>query len=142
MSEILNVEMLARLIVALVFGGLATIVLLVGPAAFRALPSKIAGEFMRELLPRSAVLMGALCLGAAWILRYQLEAVILAIVGAVFLLVRGLLYPRMQKLDQLREAEIPHAERGFRVLHGVSMSIAVVQLLAMAFAFVWLVKPY
>jgi hypothetical protein len=142
MTEILNIEMLARLIVALVFGGLATIVLLVGPSAFRALPPKIAGEFMRELLPRAAVLMGALCLAAAWILRYQLESVILAIVGVVFLLVRGLLYPRMQKLDQLREAENPQAAREFRVLHGVSMSVAVAQLLAMAFTFVWLVKPY
>ena len=142
MSEIVNIEMLARLIVALVFGGLATIVMLVAPSAFRALPSKIAGEFMRELLPRAAVIMGVLCLAASWILRFQLEAVILAIVGVVFLLVRGLLYPRMQKLDELREAGNPEAEQGFRVLHGVSMSIVVLQLLAMAFTFVWLSRPY
>ena len=124
---------LATLVTAFVFGGMAFFSFAVAPLVFRQLPKETAAEFMRAAFPLYyAVMAGASALAAlAAALVSPIEAAIMGVAAVVFVALRQLLLPA---LNARRERVDAASDAAFRRLHGLSMVVNLVQLIAVAVA--------
>ena len=119
---------LATLVTAFVFGGMAFFSFAVAPLVFRQLPKETAAEFMRAAFPLYyAVMAGASALAAlAAALVSPIEAAIMGVAAVVFVALRQLLLPA---LNARRERVDAASDAAFRRLHGLSMVVNLVQLI-------------
>ena len=125
---------LATLVTAFVFGGMAFFSFAVAPLVFRQLPKETAAGFMRAAFPLYyAVMAGASALAAlAAVFVGPIEtAIIMGVAAAVFVALRQLLLPA---LNARRERGDAASDAAFRRLHGLSMVVNLVQLVAVAVA--------
>ncbi len=123
----------AVLAAALVFGGMAFFSFVVAPLVFRQLAKETAAGFMRAAFPLYyAVMAGASALAAlAAAFVGPIEAAIMAVVAALFVVLRQLLLP---VLNAHRARDDAASDAAFRRLHGLSMVVNLVQLIAVAVA--------
>ncbi len=124
---------LATLVTAFVFGGMGFFSFVVAPLVFRRLAKETAAGFMRAAFPLYyAVMAGASALAAlAAAFVGPIEAAIMGVAAAVFVALRQLLLPA---LNARRERGDAASDAAFRRLHGLSMVVNLVQLVAVAVA--------
>ena len=124
---------LATLVTAFVFGGMAFFSFVVAPLVFRRLAKETAAGFMRAAFPLYyAVMAGASALAAlAAAFVGPIEAAIMGVAATVFVALRQLLLPA---LNAQRERGDAASDAAFRRLHGLSMVVNLVQLAAVAVA--------
>ncbi len=124
---------LATLVTAFVFGGMAFFSFAMAPLVFRQLPKETAAEFMGAAFPLYyAVMAGASALAAlAAVFVGPIEAAIMGVAAAVFVALRQVLLPALNAQRGRGDAASITA---FRRLHGLSMVVNLVQLIAVAVA--------
>ncbi|MEM7193287.1 MAG: DUF4149 domain-containing protein, partial [Pseudomonadota bacterium] len=97
---------------------------------FAKLPAKTAGSFIHEVFPVYYIAFAGVALFAAVLAFPRIDALILAIVGALFLLARYWLMPR------INEARDQGENRSFDRLHRLSVIINAAQMIAVFAVFV------
>ena len=105
----------------------------IAPTVFQSLPEAEAGQFLRRLFPRYylALILGAGAAGLCFVMTSPLAAAVCLIIAGSTAWVRQVLVPR---INQLRDAELggdTDAGQQFARLHRWSVSINMVQLLAL-----------
>ena len=126
-------ETLALYVVAATLGAMLFFAVGVAPTVFQALPVEQAGLFLRKLFPRYylALIVGSGLAGGLWISSAPMAAAVCWLIAGSTLWIRQSLVPR---INQLRDAELAGdaaAGARFATLHRVSVTINMVQLLAL-----------
>ena len=126
-------ETLALYVVAATLGAMLFFAVGVAPTVFQALPIAEAGMFLRTLFPRYylALTVGSGLAGGLWLSSAPLAAAVCWLIALSTLWIRQSLLPR---INQLRDAELAGdaaAGTRFATLHRVSVTINLVQLLAL-----------
>jgi hypothetical protein len=143
MNELVSLEVLAGLALALTFGGMTFFSAVMAPLVFTKLPFDTAGAFIREVFPWYYLSMGASSLAALLLLlpgvgeglAWPAALTGLALVG--FLVARQLLMPMINRARDAQGQGDSTAGERFRRLHGVSVMINGIQWLAVLTA-LWL----
>jgi hypothetical protein len=131
-------ELLLLLASGALLGSMLFFAIVVAPIVFTALPSDAAGRFLRLLFPRYytwGLIVSALATLPA-VLILWLDAVLMALVTALFLLARQFLMPRINASRDAALAGDAVAKRRFNQLHGFSVFINLVQMLMLLAVFV------
>ena len=131
MFDWLSFDLIAALTTAILLGGMVYFAAVFAPLVFRHLPGEIAGGFIRRVFP-VYYLAGLLLAAVAGLLALPgrpMEGGVLLIVAAGFLFARQVLMPR---INRARDAGGPADGARFSRLHGLSVAINTVQLLAAA----------
>lgn len=127
----------STLIVGGAFGGMVFFSFVVAPQLFSQLGRETAGRFVRVFFPRYYLIMAGACAAGAGLLAFQqnfaLEVTVLAGVALAFIALRRGLQPRLEALRERRAQGDAAAEARFRRLHGLSMIVNLVQILALGF---------
>ena len=126
-------ETIALYLVAATLGAMLFFAVGVAPTVFQALPIEQAGLFLRKLFPRYylALIVGSGVAGGLWISSAPMAAAVCWLIALSTLWIRQSLVPR---INQLRDAELAGdaaAGARFATLHRVSVTINMVQLLAL-----------
>ena len=130
MTSLLDLQLWAQLATALVLGGMVFFAFVFAPLVFTKLPGKTAGGFIRDVFPVYYVTFAAVSLIAAALAAPRIDAVVLAVVGALFLLAR---YWLMPKINGARDRG---DDRRFNGLHRLSVVINAAQMIAVFAVFV------
>lgn len=134
------VEVIALLSLATLFGGMVTFSFLFAPLVFAKLPAELAGSFIRGFFPwyyLFVIVVGALAalalIGAApW-----MGAVAAAVaVGGV--IARQVLMPAINRARDRELAGDTGASGRFKLLHGASVVLNLVQMVALGLVLGWL----
>jgi hypothetical protein len=144
MNQLVTLDLLAGLALALTFGGMTFFSAVMAPLVFTKLPFETAGAFIREVFPWYYLTMGVSSLIALLVLlpgvgaglAWPAALTALALVG--FIVARQVLMPM---INRARDAEVsgdPAAAQRFKRLHGLSVMINGVQWLAVLAA-LWLI---
>ncbi len=104
----------------------------VAPIVFQALPADAAGRFLRKLFPRYYDVLFAVSLLAAILLIGHRVSVIMFAVAAMFFLARFWLMPQINRARDKSLSGDNAAKKRFGLLHGASVAINAVQIIAMA----------
>ena len=138
MFDWLTLHVAALVAVAAAFGGMAFFAMVFAPMVFRALERHEAGRFMRAMFPVYYTTTATVLAVAALLLvpgqSYAVEVSVLAAVALVFVLLRTVLLPH---INRLREAG---DEAAFGRLHRTSVVINLVQFAAVAVVLVRLAQ--
>ena len=126
-------ETIGLYIVAATLGSMVFFAAGIAPTVFQSLPEAEAGQFLRRLFPRYylALILGAGAAGLCFVMTSPLAAAVCLIIASSTAWVRQVLVPR---INQLRDAELggdTDAGQQFARLHRWSVSINMVQLLAL-----------
>ena len=126
-------ETIGLYIVAATLGSMVFFAAGIAPTVFQSLPEAEAGQFLRRLFPRYylALILGAGAAGLCFVMTSPLAAAVCLIIAGSTAWVRQVLVPR---INQLRDAELggdTYAGQQFARLHRWSVSINMVQLLAL-----------
>ena len=126
-------ETIGLYIVAATLGSMVFFAAGIAPTVFQSLPEAEAGQFLRRLFPRYylALILGAGAAGLCFVMTSPLAAAVCLIIAGSTVWVRQVLVPR---INQLRDAELggdTDAGQQFARLHRWSVSINMVQLLAL-----------
>lgn len=130
MTSLLDLQLWAQLVTALILGGMVFFAFLFAPLVFTKLPAKTAGGFIREVFPVYYIAFAGVALIAAVLAIPRLDALVLAIVGLLFLLARYWLMPKINEARDLGE------NRSFDRLHRLSVIINAAQMIAVFAVFV------
>ncbi len=131
---------LAVLATALVFGGMAFFSFVLAPLVFRVLDKETAAVFMRAAFPLYyAVMAGGAALAAlVSIFGDTMYAIAMICVAAVFVALRQILVPAINRHREGRVAGDAVATAAFKRLHGLSVLINMLQLVAVTVVLVGL----
>ena len=135
MTAYLNFHTVAAGLNALVLGGMVLLTFVVAPTVFRILDRDLAGALMGAVFRLALPVFAAASIGAALLLFYRFDAVLLGANGAIFLLSWMGLVPLVESLRAARAAGEAGAARRFRLLHGASQLLNLGQLALSAFVF-------
>ncbi len=134
MGDWLTVHVVALVLIAAVFGGMAFFMAVFAPSVFRFLPREAAAPFMRSLFPIYFLAMGIVSSLPALVLlaipSYRPEALVMLAVAAVFFAQRFALLPLLNRNRELGE------DRRASALHRLSVLLHLAQWLAVAVALV------
>lgn len=127
---------------AILLGAMLFFSFIVTPVAFRALEGEHISTYLRALFPHYylvIIVCGAVSALMLALAARPVPAAVMAMVAGFALLVRQGLLPRLDALRAGRAAGDEEATRQFKRLHGLSMAINLVQIVAVGvalFAFV------
>lgn len=127
---------------AILLGAMLFFSFIVTPVAFRALEGEHISTYLRALFPHYylvIIVCGAVSALMLALAARPVPAAVMAMVAGFALLVRQGLLPRLDTLRAGRAAGDEEATRQFKRLHGLSMAINLVQIVAVGvalFAFV------
>jgi hypothetical protein len=130
MTSLFDLQLWAQLVTALILGGMVFFAFLFAPLVFTKLPAKTAGGFIREVFPVYYVAFAGVALIAALLAIPRIDALVLAVVGGLFLLARFWLMPRINAARDQGE------NRSFDRLHRLSVIINAAQMIAVFAVFV------
>jgi len=130
MTSLLDLQLWAQLLTALMLGGMVFFAFVFAPLVFMKLPSETAGGFIREVFPVCYITFAAVALLAAALAAPSIDALVLVIVGLFFLLARYWLMPK------INEARDRGEDRNFNGLHRLSVIINAAQMIAVFAIFV------
>jgi len=107
------------------------------PAAFRVFPRVEAGRYVRTVFPIYYLSLALTAAAAAMLtgVADMIAGRLLALVAVLYMAKRIVLLPRMERYRLGREAGDENASRAFRRLHGLSMILNLVGLVATLAAF-------
>jgi hypothetical protein len=140
MDQLISLDLVAGLALALTFGGMTFFSAVMAPLIFTKLPFETAGAFIREVFPWYYLTMGATSLVALLFLLPRagqglaLPAALSGLVLLGFVVARQLLMPM---INRARDAEVggdQSAGERFKRLHRVSVVINGAQWLAVLVA--------
>ena len=143
MNQIISLDLVAGLALALTFGGMTFFSAVMAPLVFAKLPFETAGAFIREVFPWYYLTMGASTLialltllpmggrGLAW------PAALTGMTLAGFVVARQVLMPMINLARDAQAGGDAAAGERFKRLHGLSVLINGVQWLAVLTA-LWL----
>tara|TARA_B100001093_G_scaffold486018_1_gene520950 strand:+ start:359 stop:811 length:453 start_codon:yes stop_codon:yes gene_type:complete len=116
---------------AILAGSLAFFSCVVAPLIFIKLDGDTAGYFVRSIFPWYYLFTASLAaISAVSLFRgYHLEASILAFISAGSICGRQILMPWINRCRDSMSADNTKAERSFKILHGISVWINVLQLI-------------
>ncbi len=133
----LSLKSVSTLIVGGAYGGMVFFSFAVAPQLFSQLGRETAGRFVRVFFPQYYLVMALACVAGAGLLailqRFPVEVAVLAAVAFAFIVLRRGLQPRLEALRERRAQGDAAAEARFRQLHGTSMIVNLVQILAVGF---------
>jgi hypothetical protein len=134
MSAILSFATLAAFAAALLVGGMLFFAAVTAPMVFTTLDSATAGHFIRRIFPVYYLVMFAFAAVAALaaIPVLPVDAGVLAVVAAAFVVARQGLMPRINALRDREVAGDTAAGARFQRLHRVSVWLNAAQFLAAA----------
>lgn len=135
MTEYLNFHTIAAALNAIVLGGGLILTFVVAPTVFRLLDRAQAGRLMGAVFNRSLPLFAAASFIAAMLLFYRIDAVLLGANAVGYLVSWQLLMPAIERLRDAREQSDTEARRRFRVAHGASQALNLLQLALAALVF-------
>ncbi len=123
---------LAVLATALVFGGMAFFSFVLAPLVFRVLDKDTASTFLRAAFPLYYAAMAGGAAVAALFSAFgdAMTATAMACVAAVFVALRQILVPAIGRHRQGRAAGDAVATAAFKRLHGLSVLVNMIQLVA------------
>lgn len=130
MTGLFDLQLWAQLVTALILGGMVFFAFLFAPLVFTKLPAKTAGGFIREVFPVYYVAFAGVALIASLLAIPRIDALVLAVVGGLFLLARYWLMPRINAARDRGE------NRSFDRLHRLSVIINAAQMIAVFAVFV------
>lgn len=138
MTDWLTLHVAALALTAVAFGGMLFFMAGVAPTVFRVLERPQAAELMRGLFPVYYLINGVVLLLAALALApgaaYGPEVALLAGSGAVFVLLRQALLPRLEARRAAGD------QPGFARLHRLGVIVNLLQLVAVVIVFVSLAR--
>ncbi len=138
MFDWLTLHVAALIAVGAAFGGMAFFAMVFAPMVFRVLERPVAVKFMRAMFPVYYVTMAVVLAVGAFLLvpgqSYMAEISVLAAVAIVFVVLRWVLLPH---INRLREAG---RDVAFGRLHRLSVLVNLVQFVAVAVVFVRLAQ--
>lgn len=129
MIAYLNFHTVAAFLNATVLGGMLMVTFVVAPIVFRVLERDTAGALMGAIFRMALPLFAAASIAAALLLFYRLDALLLAVNGAIFLVSLWVVVPLVERLRERRAAGDAGAARRFRAVHGASQLVNLLQLL-------------
>ena len=141
MFDWMSVDVLAVVATSLLAGGMVFFSFVLAPLVFRTLDEENAGRMIRAVFP-VYYLAGLLLAAAGAVLAWPGSPVDGALLGAVallFALARQVLRPAIDA-RRARRAEDPAAAAGFRRLHGLSLVVNLLQMIAVLAGLVRLVS--
>lgn len=129
------IEFVALLLVSTLFGGMMLYSFGFAPMVFRAMPAEDAGRFIRAVFPWYYLfVIGAAGLGGAILLLWDFGSSVLMIAtAAVAVYARQGLMPQINVARDARSRGDPDAKARFGRLHGISVALNFVQLVAAAY---------
>lgn len=135
MADYLSLSMAAKLLVALLLGGMVSFSFFFAPMVFHALPKEQAGSLIGQVFPvyywsGFVLSAAALLLGGGRVDRIALAAVAALFLAGIF----GFL-PRIEALRDLANAGDAAAKAAFGRWHGASMAVNLVQMIAVLVVF-------
>ncbi len=126
---------LSLFLTALVMGGMAFYAFFMTPLVFYHLERPQAAAFLRNVFPKYYRVMAILSALAALPIWYRGEAMALAVIALIFVLVNLLLLPRINRARDARDAGDDAGEARFKRLHRLSVLINLGQMLGVVFIF-------
>ncbi len=144
MADWLNLQIIAVLGLAAVFGGMLFFSGLMAPLIFTQLPGDIAGGFIRRVFPWYYVVIGGLSL-ITYLCMITIAGPIAWETMALFMVVAGFVYARqwlMPRINRARDAATAgdqSARKRFDRLHRSSVAINGIQLLIVTIVLIRLV---
>lgn len=120
---------------ALLLGGMVFFGFFMTPLAFTRLEREIAAAFLRAVFPIYYQVMAVLGVLAAVPIWYRNEAVVLAGVAVIFVFVKMLLLPPINRARDARDMGDAGGEARFKRLHRLSVLINMAQMIAVAVVF-------
>ncbi|MGD2082907.1 MAG: DUF4149 domain-containing protein [Chromatiales bacterium] len=144
MPDWVELETLAGLALAAVFGGMLIFSAVLAPLVFTRLPADAAGPFIRAVFPRYYLVLGGLSLVAALALTasagpFAWETAVVAAVVLAFVLARQGLMPWINRESDLARDGDPGARHRFNRLHRLSVIVNGLQMFAVAVVLVRLI---
>ncbi|MDH3661835.1 MAG: DUF4149 domain-containing protein [Alphaproteobacteria bacterium] len=130
MTSLLDLQLWAQLLTALMLGGMMFFAFVFAPLVFTKLPGKTAGGFIREVFPVYYITFAAVALLAAALAAPSIDALVLVVVALFFLLARYWLMPKINEARDRGEG------RTFNGLHRLSVIINAAQMIAVFVVFV------
>jgi hypothetical protein len=136
MTQLISLELLAGLALALTFGGMTFFSAVMAPLVFARLPGETAGAFIRQVFPWYYLSMGVTTLAALLTLLPGVgagrgwPALLSALALAGFVFARQVLMPLINRARDAAVAGDAAAGERFRRLHGLSVMINGIQWLA------------
>ncbi len=126
------IEFAALLLVSTLFGGMMLYSFGFAPMVFRAMPAEEAGRFIRAVFPWYYLFVIAIAsLGGAVLLLWNWRAAALMLaIALVAVYARQVLMPRINAARDERLQGSAQAKSRFGRLHGVSVALNFVQLIA------------
>lgn len=140
MADYLTLAMAAKLLMALLLGGMVWFSFVFAPLVFKKLPKETAGNFISQVFPVyywSSLVLTFLAMVTAtdWT-----DRIILACVAGLFgIAIFGFL-PSMNGLRDKANAGDEAARTAFARWHGISMAVNLAQIIAVLVAFLRLVR--
>lgn len=126
-------EVIALYVIAGTLGAMLFFAIGVAPTVFQALPAEQAGLFLRKLFPRYylSLIIGSTAGGLLWLGTQPLASGVCLLIAVSTLWIRQWLVPRINALrDRELSGDISAGEE-FARLHRLSVTINLLQLLAL-----------
>jgi hypothetical protein len=140
MTDYVNFHTLATLLTALALGGSVYFSFLVAPVTFRKLGKEAAAPLISAYFRLYYPYLAGTTAIAGGLLFYRSEALVLWAIAAASLFGLLVIRPAVENLRAGRQAGEPAATRGFRQLHGLSMALNLLQIIALIWIFSSLVR--
>jgi len=132
----LTLHTVALFFTALALGGMVFFAFFMTPLVFIKLEREVAAGFLRAVFPIYYQVMAALSIASALPIWYRAEAMVMAGNAVVFVFVKMLLLPPINRARDARDAGDAAGEARFKRLHKLSVLINLAQMIAVAVVFV------
>ena len=126
-------EVIALYVIAGTLGAMLFFAIGVAPTVFQALPAEQAGLFLRKLFPRYylSLIIGSTAGGLLWLGTQPLASGVCLLIAVSTLWIRQWLVPRINALRDRELSGDASAGEEFARLHRLSVTINLLQLLAL-----------
>lgn len=126
-------EVIALYVIAGTLGAMLFFAIGVAPTVFQALPAEQAGLFLRKLFPRYylSLIIGSMTAGLLWLGTQPLASGVCLLITVSTLWIRQWLVPRINALRDRELSGDVSAGEEFARLHRLSVTINLLQLLAL-----------
>ena len=133
---------ITQLLLAAMFGGMLIFSVMFAPLVFTQLPAAVAGRFIRAVFPWYYLWVALLAaVSAAVLYATHASAVSTGLAAAIAVTAAVARWPLMTRINRLRDRQLAgeaSAGRVFDLLHRLSVTINLAQLVAAA-ALIWIV---
>jgi hypothetical protein len=131
----LTLHSLGLVLTALLLGGMVFYAAFMTPLVFIYLERPVAATFLRKVFPVYYQVMAVLAVLAALPVWYRTEAAVLAGMAALFIMIKLLLLPMINRARDARDNGDAAGTKRFARLHRLSVLINLAQMIAVLWVF-------